>query len=924
MSTNHRNSKYALAFCALALLACGDDEPETSPDAGGDTADLTDTNADGATDAATDGSSTTEPDIGADTDAVTTPDSDAGTGAGFTAPDDPDLTLALPGMGASAGVYFDERGVLHAACATTLDCMEVMGYFHARDRFAQMDLRRRVVTGRLTQLVGELGLDNAISNRQLYSTREGEPLEIATLRNATPEVLAELEAYVRGVNAWLDDLRNDRNGAALSDEYDYPLVNSDNIPDWTTADSIATILALVESLTNQSGAKLNNGRLAAEVDDDTFFDLYGNWVLSEITTYASFEGDFVGNKANFRPTFALPSYLTPAIAPVLDRAWQRLMDGRIDDTPREPGQVGSNNWVVAPGQTSGGNALLANDPHLALSNPSIWYIADIDASADPDDPTHTTGVTFAGIPWVILGQNDNVAWGATTTYLDQTDVYIETLTEDGSGVVFNGEDVAFTRKDLVFDMGDGETETREALWVPHHGPVLSIDTEAGTAVSLRWSGHDISTDVNVPHLLARASTVDEMRTALTSSTTLGQNWITIDTEGSIGWFPYNRIPDRTWASADVPSWAPVPGDGSTEWETYWDYEDLPQAYNPAAGFIATANNDMTGALLDGDIFNDGYSPIQFDVAPGIRQQRIVELLQEQAGEHTVETMSTIQADTLSIAGREATAPMLALLAEDAPLSDAAQDVVAVLENWAFTCPTGLDGTDAEDSPASADATERAEAAGCLTFTVFLAELRRSQFSDEIDSDALPSYPNMEFTVRQLTDPGFLNDGTRGWDDVTTEEVTETAADVALEAIEATAAWLAETFGEDPETWLWGRVHTVTLRADLLDAAGVQLFNNGPYANDGAMWTVDVAQPRNPANSDFSHLSGASMRFVCEALAEGMTCSIELPGGQRHFRDDASYDAFLDDWLNNRPWALLRGPAAVADDAVQTVRVDPAN
>jgi penicillin amidase len=915
---------YLGALCALALAACGDDDTPDSQDATSDTDVTTDVTPDTTTDGASDATDTVDPTDGSAISDGGDPTDGSGGGSGdYTQPESPDLTLNLPGMIASAGVYFDERGVLHAACATTLDCMEVMGYFHARDRFAQMDLRRRVVTGRLTQLVGELGLDNAISNRQLYSTREGVPLEESALSSASPEVLAELEAYSRGVNAWLDDLRNDRNGAALSDEYEYPLVNSDNIPDWTPSDSIATILALVESLTNQSSAKISNGRVASLVDDETFFDLYGNWVLSEISTYASFEGDFTGNKGNFRPMFALPSYLTPSIAPVLDRAYQRIMDGRIDDTPREPGQVGSNNWVVAPDQTAGGYAILANDPHLTLSNPSIWYLADIDTSGDPTDPTHSTGVTFAGIPWVVLGQNDNVAWGATTTYLDQTDVYLETLTEDGSGVVFDGADVTFIRKDLVFDMGDGTTETREALWVPHHGPVLSIDEDAGTAVSLRWSGHDISTDINVLHLMARASTVADIRTALGSCTTIGQNWITIDTEGSIGWFPYNRIPDRTWASADTPSWAPVPGDGSNEWDTFWDYDDLPQAYNPEAGMIATANNDMTGAMLDGDIFNDGYSPIQFQAAPGIRQERIVESLRADAGNHTPESMSTLQSDTLSIAGRQTVAPMLALLADDAVLSADAQNVATTLENWAFTCPTGLDGTDAANSPASADADERAEAAGCMAFTVLLSELRLAQYADEVAAGTLPSYPGMHSTVRLLTDPDFLNDSDRGWDNVDTTETTETSADIALVAIEATAAWLVENFSDDPDTWLWGREHTVTLRADLLDAAGVELFNNGPYANDGAMWTVDVAQPRNPSARDFSHLSGPSMRFVCEGRPEGMTCTMELPGGQRHFRDDATYDVFLDDWLNNRPWALLRGPAAVAADAIQTVRVNPA-
>jgi penicillin amidase len=898
------NQRYlnTLLVASLAVAACSDDETpaDTTPDSGSGT-------PDGGTDTGLDGSG-----------------SDGSGGTDFTDVANPDLTLDIPGLSGPAGAYFDERGVLHVTCATSTDCAAVVGYFHARDRFAQMDLRRRVVTGRLTQLVGDVGYDNALSNRQLYSTREGNPLEDAAVASASPEVRAELEAYARGVNAWLGDLRAGRNGAALADEYNYPIVSSDVIPDWTVEDSIATILALVESLTNNSGEKLSNATLAAAVDADTYADLYGPTVLSETTTYASFDGTFARNKDRFSNPVAIPAWINPSVAPLLDRALNRVLDTRLDRQLRDQDATGSNNWVVAPAQTTGGNTLLANDPHLGLSNPAIWYIADIDASADPVSPAHTSGVTFAGVPWVILGQNGDVAWGATTTYLDQTDVYLETLTEDGSGVIFNGESVPFIRKTLAFEFPDGEVRENEALWVPHHGPVLSIDLEAGTAVSMRWSGHDISTDVNVPYLLARATTVEEVRQALNSSTTLGQNWITIDNSGNIGWFPFNRIPDRTWATEEVPSAMPVPGDGTTEWTEYWPLEELPQAYNPANGFIATANNDMTGALLDGNPYNDGYSPLQISAAPGIRQQRIVDRLFEQAGAHTTDTMSELQSDVYSIAGELAAPAIIALLGDQrASLSAAAVSVVDTLEAWDYRCTTGLDGTDPEDSPPSSDPAEIASANGCFAFTVLLSELRRAQFADEVEAGNVPDYPYMEFTVRQLVSPDTLNDATRGWDDITTVDVVETPAQIAAAAIEATAAYLTDAWGEDPTSWLWGRAHTLTLEADLFAAAGIQVFNNGTYANDGAMWTVDVAQPNGAFDRDFAHTAGASMRFVCEGLPAGVTCTIELPGGQRHFRDDPTYDAFLDDWLNNRPWPLLRGAAAVVDSAIQSVQVRPA-
>jgi penicillin amidase len=159
-----------------------------------------------------------------------------------------------------------------------------------------------------------------------------------------------------------------------------------------------------------------------------------------------------------------------------------------------------------------------------------------------------------------------------------------------------------------------------------------------------------------------------------------------------------------------------------------------------------------------------------------------------------------------------------------------------------------------------------------------------------------------------------------WDDASTADVVETAADMALTAVNTSGAWLAEEFGADANNWRWGRMHTVTLRADLFDTFGVGAYNVGPFANDGGLFTVDVANISNARERDYSHRSGASMRFVCEMLPAGAQCSIQLPGGQVHHSTDPNYSSFMPDYLSNTPWELNMDFSAVTGT---DVTIEPA-
>jgi penicillin amidase len=431
----------------------------------------------------------------------------------------------------------------------------------------------------------------------------------------------------------------------------------------------------------------------------------------------------------------------------------------------------------------------------------------------------------------------------------------------------------------------------------------------------------VTTDVRAFFLLPFATTVEEARQSIELVTSAGQNFVVADRNGDIGWFPYNRLPKKTWATnidGEAAPWLPIPGNGDYEWTEYFAIEELPQAFNPPEGFVATANNDMTGALFDNDPTNEG-PPFQVGAAAGYRHAQIVRLLEEGGDQHTVETMLAIVGDTHSYVGEEMTPSILAIANDPmTTLSAPAQKVVDALAAWDYECPTGLDGTSSEDSPLTSDSAELTSSIGCAAFHVALRELNRFITRDENRSSQAPSSNGVNYAAfYSIVDPSQLTAGDVYWDDIDTPQV-ETKFDITEIALETAGLELESRIGTDSGTWAWGRIHAALLRSDL-DNFGVEEYNNpapgdSPYANDGGLFTVDVASP----NSNYQQTSGPSTRMVCEALPEGMECSFQVPGGQSGDVDSPNYDDYLPKWLANEPMPLVLDITEAAANAERTV------
>ncbi len=826
--------------------------------------------------------------------------------------------IQIPGLEGDVTAITDEHGVLHVGCTVDDDCFAALGWFHAQNRFFFMDFVRNLVRGSLGSLVqaGPLVLSRDYENRRFFSTRAGEPLEQAIYDQASDRVRGHLDSYTRGVNAWITDMREGQNGATLTTEYDFNLIVKEAIRDWEPADSAAIGLYVLNDLSNNSGDELSSAALLPLIDDPAL-------EVDLLSGESVFDAFTVPSDVSAAQRMLVPEALAPAVHTRLGGHRALFADGATGmgllalGGPREAGDTGSNNWAVARGRSASGHPLLANDPHLPLSNPSIWFPAEIDAKSDGEGDYHMAGGTFPGLPAVLIGHNEDIVWGVTTAYWDLADVYTEELSADGSAVIFDGEEVPILEKEFEFaDASTGEPQLRTFRWVPHHGPIVSEDLDAGTAVSVRWRGHDGGTDLDGFFGLGRSASVEEARDVLEEfGTSANQNFVVADAE-SIGWFPFSQVPERAWASLELPPWLPLPGDGSAEWGDPVPMSDLPQLLDPATGIIATANQDMTGAWSDGDPTNDGQDAIQArSRGEGTRQQRILDLLDEGDDAHTPETMTAIQGDTYSLYG-ELVVPVLLAAAEAATLDEDATALVEALDAWDFTCPTGLAESDPEGDGVE-DEAETAAAIGCTAFHVAWFAFRDAAIGDEIAAaDATGKATGSNLVARALREPEATALGEALWDDVSTDGVVETREEVAVAAVERAGTLLAE-LGE-ADAWRWGRLHTLSLRS-IYDNFGVRDYNDGPHAAPGGLHTVNVANPASTLPEDgadlgFAFASGPSIRLVTELTPEGPRMSFQLPGGADLHRESDFYNNLLPGWLVNEPIDFAFGPGAVEDPA----------
>jgi penicillin amidase len=946
-------TRWILGGCLLGLLACSSNNATT-------------------TDAGVTGD---RPDAPAATDA----------GAATTVAQVPiTRTERLAGLDGPVDVVFDRMGWPHIYASSARDAAYVQGLVMARDRMAQMDLLRRLSSGTLSERVGQVpgAIEQDLATRILGLRRAAQAMWEAMPAGRTKTVL---EAYTRGVNAYLGQVRRGEVEIPAGSEL---LVDS-MTPDWTPVDSLVIGRYQSYALSYDADDDINRTGVvqrAAEV-----FDAADPMMQAENARRRGFAwdvlvwrspstavsvGDFfpapTGSPINFRPEVQQPAVNARVLGGTarffeLTRA---LFSVFGDDTR------GSNNWVVTPGASTTGHALLANDPHLQLSSPAIWWGNHITITGG-EDAISVAGTTFPGIPWVIIGFTPKIAWGVTTAGYDVTDAYQEEITPGTNGqpdtVRFNGQQVPIqVINETVRDSTGGSIAARIEV-VPHHGPIVPVirnnayqPRTGNRALTIRWTGHAPTTEFQAFIDVSYAANAAEARRRVQAFGVGAQNWVIADIAGGVEYTSHANIPMRaagalTWTPTNVTGTNPcvvLPGTGEAEWTGNLPADRIPGATGSTMRpFIATANNDQAGVTLDGNPF-DAPAYLGCSFAWGWRQERILQRLNALNGRMSREDLEAVQSDVRVLAGgrfrpflMEAGARLEAawstpgmhadlttLATELTPRQARLRSALMRVQAWSLDGASGVgDGV---------SATQRADSVASTIFHAWLGRMFQRAIADEntaLRQSGVPfGYDTLRAVLHLLERPMELRtrDMSTGqsavWDDLTTTDVRESRDWILLKSLDEALQGLETTYGTaDMDRWLWGERHTVRFGALLpgapTDIPGARdpMYPNG-FPRAGGIEVVDASGGGwSPSVStgamglvlryNFSYGSGPSQRFTVDLDPAGPVAWNVVPGGQSmdprspHFRDGA------DLWWRNRSHRVHIVERDVAAGAASRVR-----
>jgi len=705
-------------------------------------------------------------------------------------------TLVLVGPSAEIRITRDAAGVPHIAAANDRDASFALGFVHAQDRLFQMDMMRRLGAGRLAEVLGEgaVGTDRTMRTLGLFRAAERQ------LTALSPPLHTALDAYAAGVNAYLAQ------GATLPPEY--ALLRT--VPEqWQPADSLVWGKYMALLLSGNYRRELAHARIATHVTQEQLGQLFPDYPVDAPVTLA----------ALFR---ALP----------LDRIIASLPDAVGPN-------FASNNWVVDGKHSLSGKPILANDPHLGFATPDIWYLARIDT------PTlHLAGATSPGAPYVVLGHNQRIGWGFTTTEGDVEDLFIERPDpSDPNRYLAPQGPLPFETRQEVIRVRRA-TPVTLTIRTTRHGPVISdLAVPPGVAPTgdiLALQATFLAGEDRTPQALwevNRASNWEEFNAALTNVVAPQQNIVYADVDGNIGFTAPARIPIR--GAGD--GWLPAPGwSGEHDWTGFIPFAELPRAFNPPNGRFVSANNKIVGDDYPYFIGRDWDLPY--------RVARINALLDETKLQ-SPDTTAAIQADALSLAARDLLPLMLAIAPADAREAAALDRLKA----W--------DGRMTLDQVAP------------LIFTAWLRDLNRVLFAERL-GEAFADYWDLHPAVVAA----ILGEHQEWCSDPTRPGIVGCAGRLG-ESLHHAIDELTADFGSDMAGWRWGRAHAaafphpffsrVPVLRDLL-ALTTEADGGPDTLNRGALFIQSAEQP-------YLDRHGAGFRMILDFADLDASRFIVVPG-----------------------------------------------
>ncbi len=730
-----------------------------------------------------------------------------------------DGEIKLNGLDGTVDVYRDNMGIPHIYASTQHDLFFAQGYVHAQDRFWQMDFSRHVGSGRVAELLGSGQLDTDKFLRTLGWARVAEE----ELKMLSPEHLAVLQAYSDGVNAYLADHK----GEALSLEYSILglLVPGYEPEPWTPLHTVTWGKAMAWDLgKSRLNTEIQRAILLKSLTPEQLADLYPPYPSEN----PYIVNDFTVGSSSLAQEVQLSqlSDVNSLLASIYEK--QKNLDTLLG-----PGgeSIGSNNWVISGQLTATGKPMLANDMHLDQQIPSIWHQVSLHCSPVTDQcPYDVAGFSFAGVPGVVVGHNQRIAWGFTNVGPDVIDLYIEKINPDNlnqyevngkwvdmklveESIKVPGQDepvkltVRYTRNGPIVSDTYGSLNQQRDDDLPNFTQKAGIELPENYAVSMRWTALEPNRLIDAILGLNTAGNWDEFRAAASNFAVPSQNMVYADVDGNIGYQTPGWIPIRKPGqdgSLPTPGWT-----DDSQWQGYIPFDELPRTFNPEAGFIVTANN----AIIEPDY---PYL-ITTDFDRGYRASRITDMIANAPSPITVDYIKQIHGDNKDPSA-EFLLPVLRLMdLKDSHLNG----LVHIFTGWDYQL----------------DATSSRQAA---LYNSFFYHLLARGFRDDLPEEYWPEGNSRWILIVQNL---MEQPNSPWWDDKTTTDTVETFDDIVRLAFADAVNEMEKRFGRDTDNWSWGEMHTLTLTHPTLGKSGVApieaLFNRGPFRTSGGSSIVNA-------------------------------------------------------------------------------------
>jgi penicillin amidase len=778
----------------------------------------------------------------------------------------------IKGLKEEVKIIIDSRGVPHIYANNDKDLFFAIGFMHAKDRLWQMDIQRRAAEGRLAEIIGKSALKNDIIMRTIGLWRAA----IITANYIKENYLQYWElyqAYADGVNAYIDIAVKNNNLPLMFRLLDYK-------PDyWSVADSIAFAKLMSWSLTNFY-EPLKFSLVAAKLGSREALKIYPIFPhFQENVTVIPGNGTIEGKKINVDPDYLLSLDWYSEWATGLnfsDPNFSNKLIEAINDAlnflGEDPEYLGSNNWAVSASKSSNGYAMLADDPHLGLQIPSLWYEVDLHSK-----DINCYGVTLAGIPPIIIGFNNKIAWGLTNTQMSVMDFYIEKINpQDPSMYYYNGSwHKIQTVRETINVKGEKPYELLVNTTV--HGPII---TSKGLAISIKWVGMNVTLEAIAIIDVMKANNLSEFFNALKHWDVPSQNFMYADVYGNIaviepGKFPLRlvKLPNNQTIYV-LGSRSVLNGTGGYEWSKFIPFELLPHSINPSQGYLAAPNQMSVNKYYPFFILGGWWDP-------GSRAHRINVILNKT--KVSLEDMMEGQRDVFQWDAYSYSSLIIKSM-NMYPSSDPdVQKALNLLKNWNFTMKKDM------------------EAPSVWWFWVasFYNMTFIKKFKElGIERAKLPYLENILYLA--------LNEPNSTWFN---GNFYLTASQALVNAVK----YLKNKYGND---WTWGKIHRVYFK----HLSGLEALSLGPYEEDGGDDTLMAAGM--PLFGGFvTH--GPSWRMIVVMSQKPQGYGV-YPGGQSENPVSNHYGDFVDYWLSYKYYKLnLANSPSEVTDATLTITLSPA-